>query len=154
MSKVTSFIIGGLVGAGIAMLFAPKPGEQTRAIVAEKANAVWGEAVDFGAGMPDSAKDLYKTAREKASALLKDTPGVVQDFANEVQSKTSDFAEEAPSQAKDAGKPSDEAADELREKIEAARKRIAEQVMQNAEQSKIVDVIATGQPQAENGAQA
>ena len=41
-----------------------------------------------------------------------------------------------------AGQPAEVDSDDLREKIEAARQRIAAQVMENAEASKAVDVAA------------
>ena len=90
---------------------APQTGEQTRALVAEKANAVTDEAKDFGAGFPASAQDAIKSAQEKAASLTK---GVA--------------APAAPAASV--------ADDELREKIEAARQRIAAQVAANAEATK------------------
>jgi gas vesicle protein len=43
MGKGIAFIIGGVVGAGIALLYAPRPGAETRAIVADKVEELWGE---------------------------------------------------------------------------------------------------------------
>lgn len=132
MSKITPFVIGGLLGAGIAMLYAPKTGEQTRALVAEKANALWGEAQDFGAGFPGSLQDAAKAAADMGASFVKDA-----------QSKTTDLVGEASNRVKGAtGQATGADTDELREKIEAARKRIAAQVMENAEQSKAVEVTA------------
>ena len=125
MSKITPFVIGAMLGAGIATLYAPKAGEQTRALIAEKANALWGEAKDFSAGVPGAAQDAYKSVREKGVDLVKDAPSKIQDF-------TKGATGAAPAQD----------SDELREKIEAARQRIAAPVKENAEQSKAVDVAA------------
>ncbi len=125
MSKITPFVIGGLLGAGIATLYAPKAGEQTRALIAEKANALWGEAKDFSSGVPGAAQDAYKSVLDMGADLVKDAPA-------KIQGLTKGATGAAPAQD----------SDELREKIEAARKRIAAQVMENAEQSKAVDVAA------------
>ena len=111
MGRISSFITGAAVGVIAALLLAPQTGEQTRALVAEKANAVTGEAKDFGAGFPASAQDAIKSAQEKAASLTK---GVA--------------APAAPAASV--------ADDELREKIEAARQRIAAQVAANAEATK------------------
>ena len=111
MGRISAFILGGAIGAAVALAFAPKTGEQTRAFVAEKANALAGEAKDFGANLPDSAQDVYKVARERGEAFLKDAQGAAGGIANDTD------------------------ADELREKIEAARQRIAAQVMENAEKA-------------------
>lgn len=110
MGKLSSFMTGAAIGVAAALLLAPRTGEQTRALVAEKANAVTGEAKDFGAGFPASAQDAIKSAQEKAASLTKGA------------------APAAPAATV--------ADDELREKIEAARKRIAAQVAANAEATK------------------
>ena len=52
MGRISSFVTGAALGVIAALLLAPQTGEQTRALVAEKANAVTGEAKDFGAGFP------------------------------------------------------------------------------------------------------
>ena len=111
MGRISAVILGGAIDAAAALALAPKTGEQTRAFVAEKANAIAGEAKDFGAGLPGSAQDVYKAARERGEAFLKDAQGVAGGVANDTD------------------------ADELREKIEAARQRIAAQVMENAEKA-------------------
>ena len=110
MGRISSFVTGAALGVIAALLLAPQTGEQTRALVAEKANAVTGEAKDFGAGFPASAQDAIKSAQEKAASFTKGA------------------APAAPA--------ANVADDELREKIEAARQRIAAQVAANAEATK------------------
>ena len=44
MGKISSFIPGAAIGVAAALLLAPKTGEQTRALVTEKANSIVGEA--------------------------------------------------------------------------------------------------------------
>ncbi|HAM15844.1 MAG TPA: hypothetical protein DCP91_08315 [Eggerthellaceae bacterium] len=117
MGKIFSFVTGAAIGALAALAFAPQAGEQTRALVAEKAGALAGEAKDFGAGFPGSAKDLL----DKGADMLKDAPAKAQGMTGGGAAAASDN-------------------DELREKIEAARRRIAAQVMENAEQGKAVEV--------------
>ena len=126
MGKFSWFLIGGVLGAGAALAFTPNTGEQTRALVAEKTNALIGEAKDFGAGLPDSATDAFNSARDQGASLLKDAQG-----------KTTGLVGDASNAVKGATSKADQAeADELRAKIEAARQRIAAQVMENAEQTK------------------
>ena len=115
MGKINSFFTGAAIGVIAALLLAPKTGEQTRALVTEKANAVMGEAKDFGASIPGTAQEAFKAAKETGAGFVKST------------------AAPAPAAQPD---------DELREKIEAARKRIAAQVAENAEASKAVEVAA------------
>ena len=98
MNKFTWFLTGGLIGAGAALAFAPKTGEDTRAYVAEKANALAGEAKDFGAGLPGSAQDILKNVQDKGSSLVKDATSKGQDFVKGA-----------------AGQPAEVDADELRQ---------------------------------------
>lgn len=112
MGKIKVFVVGAALGAGAALMLAPQAGEQTRALVAEKANAVVGEAKDFGAGLPNTAQDAIKAAQEKAAGITKGAVGQAAPASSAV------------------------ADDDLREKIEAARQRIAAQVAANAEATK------------------
>jgi len=135
MGKISSFITGAAIGVAAALLLAPKTGEQTRALVTEKANSIMGEAKDFGAGMPGTAQDVIKSAKEKGSELVKSATGAGQDLVSGI--KGSDDAASA------------EPDDELRAKIEAARQRIAAQVAENAEASAAVDVAGSAEEAAE-----
>jgi len=45
--RFTAFLIGGVIGAGVALLFAPRSGKETRAFLADKAEEMWGEGADF-----------------------------------------------------------------------------------------------------------
>ncbi|MDR2492026.1 MAG: YtxH domain-containing protein [Coriobacteriales bacterium] len=51
---IGSFILGGLVGAAIGLLYAPRPGSETRAIVADKVDEIWGQG-----------QTLYTQGRER-----------------------------------------------------------------------------------------
>ena len=125
MGRIMSFLTGAAIGLAAGLLIAPRTGEQSRAYVTEKANAVVGEAKDFAAGLPGSATNAFKAVVGKGTSAVKDAPAKAKDIAGGAASKSA---------------PAD--SDELREKIEAARKRIAAQVMENAEQAKTVDVAA------------
>jgi gas vesicle protein len=56
---ILSFFLGGLVGAGVALLLAPKPGSDTRQKIKELAEEVKGKAEGY-----------YEQAREKASSTV------------------------------------------------------------------------------------
>jgi len=42
-----AFLLGGLVGAVLGLLFAPRSGRETREVIAQKAEEYWGEGVEF-----------------------------------------------------------------------------------------------------------
>jgi len=130
MSKVGPFILGGLVGAAIGILYAPRTGDQTRALLAEKIGAVWGEAKEFGSnaasdpqgtfqGVVSKGQEFAKTATDSASKALGAVRGRSKDATGQVDPAFSGTTD----------------SDELRAKIEAARQRIAAQVMANAQET-------------------
>ena len=120
MGKVLPFLTGATIGALAALAFAPQSGEETRSFVAEKATAVAGEAKD---------------AAGKGVGMLKEVPAKAQGVVGSVTGGS------------DGASVASQSDDELREKIEAARRRIAAQVMENAEQGQAVEVEAA--PEAE-----
>lgn len=122
MSKFTSFLLGGIIGAGVALFFAPQSGDKTRALVQERANALAGEAKGIADNVPGALTDAYQNVVAQGTELINNATAKVKEVTNSADAQ--------------------ENADELRQKIEAARQRIANQVMENAEQSKAVSAQA------------
>lgn len=136
MSKIGPFICGGIVGAAIALMFAPQSGDQTRALVSEKMNAAAGEARDWGANAPQNMQDAYRTVQERGAEVVSNVSARGQEFAQSAQERGQQFYNAATQRVQEAtGTAASEVADtdELRDKIEAARERIAAQVVKNAE---------------------
>ena len=63
-NKLGVFLAGGLVGAVAALLCAPRTGSETRNMVAEKANAVWGEAQELGAQTASTAQQVVEEVKK------------------------------------------------------------------------------------------
>lgn len=157
MKKLGAFILGGLVGGAIALLYAPRTGKESRELVCEKVNAVWGEAKDWTSSAPAGVHDAFQTAVSRGDSLLHDMSEKGQKFAETARERGQQFAENARERgaqfaetAREKGQQAysavtsrvtgapasfDGANDELREKIEAARQRISDQVIRNAEES-------------------
>jgi len=157
MKKLGAFILGGLVGGAIALLYAPRTGKESRELVCEKVNAVWGEAKDWTSSAPAGVHDAFQTAVSRGDSLLHDMSEKGQKFAETAREKGQQFADNARERgaqfaetAREKGQQAysavtsrvtgapasfDDANDELREKIEAARQRISDQVIRNAEES-------------------
>ena len=124
--KIGAFLVGGLVGAAAALLYAPRSGQETRVLVSEKMNAAWGQAQEFGAQAQARGQEVVQGATAKG-----------QEVAQGVAAKSQELYGAAASRVQEAAgniKPTfTEKNDDLREKIEAARQRIAAQVAKNAE---------------------
>jgi len=73
-----AFLLGGLVGAVLGLLFAPRTGEETREMLTDKANEYWGQAgemystgIDKVGEAVDSGKDTR--ARRASSCAPRST---------------------------------------------------------------------------------
>lgn len=148
--KVGVFLAGGLIGAVAALLYAPRTGEETRALVADKANEAWGTARQYGFEAQVRGQEIYnnaasqgKVAYETASANMAHAYANVSTSAQQAYNSAAAGARDAVSaaqarvaDARESVMPAfSERNDELREKIEAARQRIASQVAKNAEEA-------------------
>ena len=154
-NKLGIFLAGGAIGAAIALLYAPRTGSETRAIVAEAANEAWGQAQDFGTQAAVRGQEVYADAVVQGQRAYSQA----QDFGQSVYTNVSSASQVAGVRAAAVGKQAYEDAkagvqaaakrmqatanqvrpifseknDELRSKIDAARERIAAQVAKNAE---------------------
>jgi len=79
---VSGFLIGGLVGAAVSLLFAPQSGEETRTLIYDKGI----ELKDQAEGVIDDtrvrAEDLAKEAKLMAEDLQKRGKGIIEDQKN------------------------------------------------------------------------
>ncbi len=60
-----AFLTGALIGAGVALLFAPQSGKQTRDLITEKSTEWKDRAVDIASETRDRAQATYEAARNK-----------------------------------------------------------------------------------------
>lgn len=61
-NKLGIFLAGGVIGAAVALLYAPRPGVETRAMVADRANEAWGQAQNLGGQMAARGQEAYAGA--------------------------------------------------------------------------------------------
>lgn len=59
---VKGVVIGGLIGAAIGLLFAPKPGKETREDIARKADELLTKAKEEYEKAAEKSKSLYEAA--------------------------------------------------------------------------------------------
>ena len=91
-NKLGVFLAGGLVGAVAALLCAPRTGSETRNMVAEKANAVWGEAQELGAQTASTAQQVVEEvagpeAATRTQSFAQDAVAKGQNVVSAVASK-------------------------------------------------------------------
>ena len=61
-------LLGALIGAGVALLFAPQSGEDTRRMIRRRARRLTADARD----RYDDLKDKVRKARKEAAELISD----------------------------------------------------------------------------------
>jgi gas vesicle protein len=66
---LAGFLVGALVGAAAALLFAPYSGEETRTLIRDKGLELKEQADDLGTEARRRAEEVQAQAREKASGL-------------------------------------------------------------------------------------
>jgi gas vesicle protein len=76
-STIAAFSIGLGVGAGLALLFAPKRGDELRSDIANRASGVANRASDLA----DRARDQFANVRNKVGNVRGDSGSRATDFA-------------------------------------------------------------------------
>lgn len=64
-------VIGGVIGAGVALLFAPRTGEETRKILKDKADELNNEFGEFKKDIGPKIRKVKKEVSRKITARLK-----------------------------------------------------------------------------------
>lgn len=88
-SWFSGFLMGGLVGAAIALLTTRRTGEETREMLSNKGQKVMDRAMDY----KDKAADTVSTARDKAQNLADEAKKRVSKTTDQVRNKTADMAD-------------------------------------------------------------
>lgn len=90
-TKLTYLLIGGGIGAILALLFAPKSGEELRGDIADATRKGIEKSKETAALVGERAGDYYEVTREKASELYQ----TAQEKAGELKEKAGDLTEKA-----------------------------------------------------------
>ena len=67
---VGDFLIGTLIGAGVALLFAPRSGRETRADITRRARAAQDRVRDVAEGVTDQVVDRFEGARARVEEQI------------------------------------------------------------------------------------
>lgn len=99
-----AFLIGGLIGAGIALLYAPKSGRQTRRDISKAAKRIKNDTVE----------------------LVEDTIHAINDFASDVKDRTTEIIDRGVELSDTAKKEILRSLESGQRLIEKQKKRIVE----------------------------
>ena len=64
-SFLAGFVIGGLIGAGVALLMAPQSGEETRALIADKSIELRDRAAETAGDVQTKASDYAQQTAQR-----------------------------------------------------------------------------------------
>ena len=122
-TKLTYLLIGGGIGAILALLFAPKSGQELREDIADATKRGIEKGKETAAHLQEAASDYYEVTRERASEAI-----------HSAQEKAGEFTERAKTAAAQSAHPFSAA-------IEAGKEAYKEEKRKN--ESK---VITEGRP--------
>lgn len=96
-SILGAFVLGGLVGAALGLLFSPRSGRENREYITAKANEYWGEGKEFYE--TNRAKVVEET--EEVRAKIDAARDRLKDQVESVSQQAKDKVHEIAPQAKD-----------------------------------------------------
>lgn len=67
---VSDFLLGALIGAGVALLFAPRSGRETRADIGRRARAAQGRVRDVAEGVTEQVVGTFEGAKSRIEEQL------------------------------------------------------------------------------------
>jgi gas vesicle protein len=87
---LVGFIVGGLTGAVVALLFAPQSGEETRALIKDKSIELRDKAQVSAEEAYARAEQLAADARTRAEELAKEARARAEELGKEVRARGKD----------------------------------------------------------------
>jgi len=96
---VGDFLLGALIGAGVALLFAPRSGRETRADIGRRARAAQDRVRDVATGVTDQVVDTFETARSRIEEQIETARSAIVTKKDQV-SRAMEAGREAAQQAR------------------------------------------------------
>lgn len=99
---LVGFIVGGLTGAVVSLLFAPQSGEETRALIKDKSIELRDKAQVTGEEALARAEALAAEARQRAEELTKEARVRAEQLAGEARTRAEQLTNEVRERGKSA----------------------------------------------------
>jgi gas vesicle protein len=96
---IGTFVVGLAIGAGLALLFAPRTGEETRRDLQRRARKMGDQAQDFVSEVTESVSNTIHAAKDRVEASLDSTRNAV-DLKRRQVSNAVDAGRAAAAQAR------------------------------------------------------
>jgi gas vesicle protein len=100
---LVGFVVGGLTGAVVALLFAPQSGEETRALIKDKSIELRDQAAHTAEEALARAEAVAAEARQRADELAKVVRERATEITHEVQERGKGALEAVRKTKKDSG---------------------------------------------------
>lgn len=100
-TKLTYLLIGGGIGAILALLFAPKSGEELRGDIADATRRGLEKGRETATQLQEKAGEYYEVTRERAGEYYQ----AAQEKAGELKEKATEMAEKAKAAASTTANP-------------------------------------------------
>jgi gas vesicle protein len=91
---LVGFIVGGLTGAVVSLLFAPQSGEETRALIRDKSIEIRDKAAESAEEALDRAEAAAAEARVRAEELAKIARARAEELGKEVRTRGEELGRE------------------------------------------------------------
>jgi gas vesicle protein len=98
----SAFMAGALIGAGVALLFAPQPGSELRGMLRNYANRAKDELVEKGQEAWDTAVERGREYYDRGEEVVRDAGRSAREFAKQGQETVKDVGRSAKEFAKQA----------------------------------------------------
>jgi len=104
-NKLTYLIVGGGIGAILALLFAPKSGVELREDIADATRKGIEKSKETAAQLQEKAGEYYEISRDKASDLYQKTADKAGEVYQNAADKAGEFGERAKAAAAQTANP-------------------------------------------------
>jgi gas vesicle protein len=122
-TKLTYLLIGGGIGAILALLFAPKSGQELRGDIADVTKKGIEKSKETAGHLQEAAGDYYEVTREKANELYKTAQETAGELSEKAKVAAGEIGEKAKSAAAQTTNPITAAIDAGKEAYKEEKRR-------------------------------